>query len=128
MSNSIDEFKDFVKKYPRLKMEVREGKRSWQSIYEEWSLLGDDGSWESYREIQENKTESSDNQEFLKSTLAYIKKINPDDITKTVGTIQKVLGIVQSLNGGNRSNQNNMNFAPCRRVDPLFRRFDDYDD
>ncbi len=127
MGTSIEEFKAFVRQYPGLKREVREGKRSWQSIYEEWTLLGDDGSWDTYKETTESNTSSGEGQEFLKSALQYVKKINPDDITKTIGTIQKVLGIVQSFSGG-KGNQNRINYAPRRRIDPLFRRFDDYDE
>ncbi|QVK18939.1 hypothetical protein KHQ81_04305 [Mycoplasmatota bacterium] len=127
MSNSIEEFKEFIRNYPKLKNEVRDGKRSWQSIYEEWTLLGDDGSWDTYKETMESGVNSDEGQEFLRSALQYVKKINPDDITKTIGTIQKVLGIVQSFSGG-KSNQSHMNYAPRRRVDPLFRRFDDYDE
>lgn len=128
MANSIDDFKGFVKNYPKLKFEVRDGKRSWQSIYEEWTLLGDDGSWDNYKESgSELKVDSAEGQEFLRSALQYVKKINPDDITKTIGTVQKVLSIVQSFNGG-KTNQSKMNYSPRRRVDPLFRRYDDYDD
>lgn len=127
MKNSMEEFKVFVKKYPKLKYEVRDGKRSWQSIYEEWTLLGDDGSWETFKGDQETKLESVEGQEFLKKALNYVKKLNPDDITKSIGTVQKVLSIVQSFNGG-KQQQNKTMYAPRRRVDPLFRRFDDYDE
>ncbi|NLG82118.1 MAG: hypothetical protein GX490_06345 [Bacilli bacterium] len=123
---SIEEFKEFVRKYPRLKNEVREGKRTWQSIYEEWVLLGDDGSWDAYKEETPSNNTSSEGQEFIRSALNYVKKINPDDITKTIGTIQKVLGLVQSFSG-NRTPQR-YPYPPRRRIDPLFRRFDDYDD
>jgi hypothetical protein len=126
MGTSIEQFKEFVKSYPRLKYEVREGKRSWQSIYEEWTLLGDDGSWESYKGNPEAKV-SNEGNEFLNSALKYVKKLNPDDITKTIGTVQKVLGIVQSFGGG-KQNQQKINYTPRRRIDPLFRRFDDYED
>lgn len=126
MGTSIEEFKEFVRKYPGLKHEVRDGKRSWQSIYEEWTLLGDDGSWDSYKTSRENKT-SGESNEIIHSALRYIKKLNPDDITKTINTIQKVLGIVQSF-GGSKQQQQRINYAPRRRIDPLFRRFDDYDD
>ncbi|HEY8364509.1 MAG TPA: spore coat protein YlbD [Haloplasmataceae bacterium] len=127
MGTSIEEFKEFVKQYPRLKYEVREGKRTWQSIYEEWTLLGDDGSWDAYKEVNNNRNSSGEGQEFIHSALKYIKKLNPDDITKTINTVQKVLGIVQSFNSG-RKPSNRINYTPRRRVDPLFRRFDDYDD
>lgn len=145
MEHSIEEFKQFVKEHPSLRYEVRENKRTWQSIYEEWVLIGgDDDSWEEYIESESSKAstsssssslESSDNQEFLKSALNYVKKVKPEDITKTIGNVQKVLGLVQAFTGGANKGQQgkgapnmNMNYRPQRYIDPLFRRFDDYDD
>ncbi|MDF2699537.1 MAG: hypothetical protein K0Q49_1093 [Haloplasmataceae bacterium] len=129
MSSSIDEFKAFAKKYPKLRYEVRDRKRTWQSIYEEWSILGDDGSWDNYKEESKEsaKTESTESSEFLKTALNYVKKVNPDDITKMIGTVSKVAGIISAFNGGSK-NQSQIAGPQRRRVDPLFRRFDDYDD
>ena len=57
MDSQLDEFKQFVRKYPGLKYDVRNGKATWQSIYEEWYLYGEeDSQWEKYKEIP---TESS---------------------------------------------------------------------
>ena len=123
MSNSIEEFKGFVQKYPRLKFEVRDGKRSWQSIYEEWTLLGDDGSWDNYKNESAEKSKGGEGQELLQGALRYIKKLNPDDISRYLGMGQKVLGLFQSFGGGKK-----VNYTPRRRMDPLFRRFDDYDE
>ena len=39
------------------------------------------------------------NIENLKNIMGYIKKINPDSISKTLNTIQKVLQISQSFGG-----------------------------
>lgn len=128
MANSIKEFKKFVKLYPKLKYEVRDKKRTWQSIYEEWSLLGDDGSWDSYKEDEGSKSTSIEGQEFLRSALQYIKKLNVDDITKTMGSIQKVTSLISAFNTGNKQKQNQINYTPRRRVDPLFRRYDEYDE
>jgi len=130
MLNSIEEFKVFVKKHPKLRNEVRDKKRTWQNIYEEWVLLGDDGSWDEYGEEEKKETlaTSAEGQEFLKKALQYVKKLNVDDITKSLGTVQKVVGIVQAFNGGSKKEQQNLNYTPRRRVDPLFRRFDDYDE
>ncbi|ERJ13487.1 spore coat protein YlbD [Haloplasma contractile] len=136
MSKALDEFKEFVRTYPKLKHDVRDGKRSWQSIYEEWVLLGDDGSWDEFKEdaepqpvdAKESKASSSiDSSELLKSALSYVKKLNPDDITKTLSSVQKVVGIFQGLSSGSGDNKQKVNFTPKRRVDPLFRRYDDYD-
>jgi hypothetical protein len=139
MEHSIELFKAFVKKHPKLRDQVREGNHTWQSLYEEWALLGDDDqAWIEYEENGSTPTSSAsssslssqDNQEFLKSALNYVKKINPDDITKYINNAQKVLGLLQMFNGGGNKNQNQaqQNMRPRRHIDPLFRRFDDYDD
>lgn len=49
--SSIDEFKQFIKRHPKLISEVRKQEKSWQEVYENWVLLGEDDSiWDPYRE------------------------------------------------------------------------------
>ena len=50
---------------------------------------------------------TSDN---LKNIWGYIKKINPDSISKTLNTIQKVLQITQSFSGKNPTGLYNANY------------------
>ncbi|BCE14284.1 hypothetical protein RSC3_01640 [Bacillus paralicheniformis] len=38
--SSIDEFKQFIKRHPKLISEVRKQEKSWQEVYENWVLLG----------------------------------------------------------------------------------------
>lgn len=60
VDSQLDEFKNFVRKYPGLKYEVRNGKVTWQSIYEEWYLYGEeDSQWEKYKEIPTQNNDSS---------------------------------------------------------------------
>lgn len=127
MGERLDQFKEFVKGHPKLKFEVRDGKRSWQSIFDEWVLLGsDDSSWSQYIDDKENALASVQNQEFMRSALGYLQKINPDSINKTLGTVQKVLQIVQGISP---SKSNRINYSPReQQPDPLFRRFGRYDD
>ena len=104
MESRIDEFREFVKKYPLIKEDVKNNKRTWQSFYEDWVLLGeDDGIWDIYKS---SKTSSDlGNKELddllttsnIKNIVEYVKKINPDSISKTLNTIQKVLQITQSF-------------------------------
>ena len=100
MSSRMDDFREFVRKYPKLKDEVRDGKTTWQSIYEEWVLYGDKNDWSKYEEKKEeekkNITVSVDS---LKNMFGYIKKINPDDLNKALNTVQKVIQIVQTVGG-----------------------------
>lgn len=51
-NHSINDFKQFVKKHPKLIKEVRKEQRSWQDVYENWVLFGEkDPIWDPYREL-----------------------------------------------------------------------------
>lgn len=53
---SVEKFKEFVKQNPQIIKEVRAGNTTWQELYEDWYLLGEEDSrWDSYKE---NKDEA----------------------------------------------------------------------
>lgn len=119
MASRMDEFRDFVKRHPNVRNDVLNGKRTWQQIYEDWVVLGEgDLMWQPYKNNMD-KTQnqsspkkiedllSSDN---LKTIMGYIKKINPDTLSKTLNTIQKVLQITQSFGGNAPSGLYNANY------------------
>lgn len=104
MESRIDEFREFVKKYPLIKEDVKNNKRTWQSFYEDWVLLGeDDGIWDIYKssktssDLGNKKIDDLLTTSNIKNIVEYVKKINPDSISKTLNTIQKVLQITQSF-------------------------------
>lgn len=115
MASRMNEFREFVSKHPLVRNEVLNGKKTWQAIYEDWVILGEeDGSWKQY-EKKESTTDnkkiedllSSDN---IKNIWGYVKKINPDSITKTLNTVQKVLQITQSFGGKAATGLYNANY------------------
>ena len=104
MESRIDEFRNFVRKYPKIKEAVKNEVKTWQSLYEDWVMLGeDDNVWDIYKETY--KTNDLGNKKIddllttsnIKNIVEYIKKINPDSISKTLNTVQKVLQITQSF-------------------------------
>lgn len=111
MASRIDEFRAFVLQYPKIKDEVASGNTTWQKMYEDWVILGEeDPKWKKY--LGSNSNENNQNEttkpkantieELLSSTsiknvINYVKKIDPDSISKTLNTIQKVLQITQSF-------------------------------
>lgn len=117
----MDEFKEFVKDHPLLKFEVRDGKRTWQNIYEEWVLLGsDDESFKKFVE-KDNATQTVKGQEMIRNIVNYFKKIDPDSLTKTLNNAQKIMSIVQGFTG------NGVKTEAKFTGDPLFdKRFDDW--
>lgn len=99
MTSRMDEFRQFVKKYPKIRDDVINGKKTWQNIYEDWVILGEQSDiWNIYKEPKKETNDflSSDS---IKNIMNYVKKINPDSISKTLNTIQKVLQISQSFGG-----------------------------
>ncbi len=104
MASRMEDFREFVNRYPKLREDVRERKRTWQDIYEEWVLYGEGDNFSQYREKSnniENKASNLNvNMDSVKNMLNYIKKINPDDLNKTLNTVQKVIQIAQTVGGG----------------------------
>ncbi len=113
----MDQFKEFVNKHPLIKFEVRDKTRTWQDVFEEWSLYGE----EPFEKFKENgKEKTVENQETIRNIVGYIKKINPDNITKTLNNAQKIMNIFQGFQPKG---------AALTKLtgDPLFdKRFDDW--
>ena len=113
MDSQLDEFKSFVRKYPGLKNDVRSGKATWQSIYEEWYLYGeDDSQWEKYKEVtqesnqsapatdktkSETKSTTTSNSssatlsgtEMMAQAFQYLQKMDMNKVQQTMTTVQK---------------------------------------
>lgn len=106
MQSRMEEFRSFVSSHEKIKDEVRNGNRTWQNIYEEWVILGEDNpEWEKYKSntdkkvVSQNGNNLSINMDSVKNVIGYIKKINPDDLNKTLNTLQKVIQIAQTVGG-----------------------------
>ncbi len=107
MASRMNEFRSFITKYPGIKDAVASGTSNWQSMYENWVILGEnDPMWQQYKAVSNTKAKTSNNtiedllsQTSIKNVINYIKKIDPDSISKTLNTVQKVLQITQSFNG-----------------------------
>lgn len=113
MASRMNEFRDFVSRYPLVREEVASGKKTWQNIYEDWVILGEENDiWKPYLKKTENKNEGIDllSSENIKNIMGYIKKINPDSISKTLNTVQKILQITQGIGGRPGSGIYNANY------------------
>ena len=130
MSAKLDEFKEFVKRHPLLKQEVLSKKKTWQQLYEDYILLGEDAFNEEKVEESTNKSEkindkkdSISTEDLIKNIMSYVKKIDPDQVTKTVTSIQKVIELLSSFGLGASS----QSLGKKSTGDPLFdKRFDEW--
>jgi hypothetical protein len=124
VDSQLDEFKSFVRKYPGLKNDVRSGKATWQSIYEEWYLYGeDDSQWEKYKEVtqesnqsapatdktkSETKSTTTSNSssatlsgtEMMAQAFQYLQKMDMNKVQQTMTTVQKFIQLFQTMQGG----------------------------
>ncbi|MGL4372471.1 MAG: spore coat protein YlbD, partial [Turicibacter sp.] len=116
MDNQLEDFKKFVRLYPGLRDEVRSGRATWQSLYEEWYLYGEeDSQWEKYKQVNANssnttssadtatQTDSSSTSTTASSTSAtaasgaemmtqafqYLQKMDMNKVQQTMGTVQQ---------------------------------------
>ena len=127
MSAKLDEFKEFIKRHPLLKQDVLAKKRTWQELYEDYVLLGEEAFTDDAEVVEEAKAEvkkkESSTEDLVKNIIGYVKKINPDQVTKTVTSIQKVLELIGSFGAGASSTA----LAKKSTGDPLFdKRFDEW--
>lgn len=126
MSEKLDEFKKFVKAHPLLKTEVSSKRKTWQELYEDFVLLGEDAFTDDNNKANtEAKKVNSNNstEDLIKTIVGYVKKIDPDQVTKTVTSIQKVLELIGGIGAGSASGA----LAKKSTGDPLFdKRFDEW--
>ena len=57
MTSRMEEFRQFVSKYPKIRDDVVSGKKTWQNIYEDWVILGEQRDiWNIYKEQKKETT------------------------------------------------------------------------
>lgn len=132
---SVEQFKQFVKRHPKLVREVRQKKRSWQDIYEEWYLLGEeDETWQQYKgeeSATENNTKDStkkeSNSDLMGQVLNMVKNVDMNELQKHITNVSGALSNVQQLMDQFQSpKQSNQRFDPSTstRHDPFSFRKD----
>lgn len=109
----VIKFKTFINKHPKLIKEIRKNGKSWQDIFEQWILLGEeDIHWQQYKESsEEGKQEQGENEngfklnlkpELIKQIMKYAETMDINKLqeqvqqfSKTISTVQEVVGQYQ---------------------------------
>lgn len=90
-----DKFIMFVRNNPNLVDYVRKNNVSWQSLYEVYSLYGEDKNiWNKYL----NNKDSS-----IEELVNMIKSVNLESVRKIVDSLQKTITLVQNISGNEES-------------------------
>lgn len=96
---SVEQFKEFIQKHPGLIKNVRNEEYTWQELYEDWYLLGeDDPKWANYKGKEGVGTKES--QSDSKLSLNQITKIFKNmDINQVQGHIQQLSQAIGAIQG-----------------------------
>ncbi|MCM3587065.1 YlbD family protein [Mesobacillus maritimus] len=101
---SVQQFKAFVKNNPGLIKEVRDGKATWQELYEDWYLLGEEDSrWESFKdtstESSKEKTESKSEKssEWMPKIISMVKNMDQEQLQGQIGNISQAIAAIQGV-------------------------------
>ncbi|MDE5566109.1 MAG: YlbD family protein [Anaeroplasmataceae bacterium] len=129
MSAKLDEFKEFVKKHPLIKGMVDSKQKTWQELFEDYCMLGEEAfpeeqvKEETAVEVKKETKSLGATEDLIKTVVGYVKKIDPDQVTKTVTSIQKVLELFGGIGGAATGSA----LAKKSTGDPLFdKRFDEW--
>ncbi|MFD1735690.1 YlbD family protein [Bacillus salitolerans] len=98
---SIQKFKVFVKEHPKLKDEVRKNKKTWQELFEEWYLLGEeDEVWQKYKsegeKTQKGKGES-EKTDFMSTIVSAVKNMDLAQMQHHISNVGDAISNIQQL-------------------------------
>ncbi|MGG0944188.1 YlbD family protein [Bacillus subtilis] len=100
-NHSINDFKQFVKKHPKLIKEVRKEQRSWQDVYENWVLFGEsDPIWDPYLEPEEASAavpETPQKNDFVSKMVTAVKKMDVNQMNEQINKMSQSISSLQSL-------------------------------
>lgn len=112
---SVKKFKEYVRAHPELIKQVRSGTNTWQELYEEWYLFGEDDSKgngnvdDGNQSTEDSKKESSPKEEsskkdWMSTVLGAVRNMDPNQLQHHIVSISSALGAIQgvisSLQGG----------------------------
>lgn len=102
---SIEEFKVFVRNHPTLVKDVRRGIYTWQEVFEDWYLLGEeDKVWDEYREVdgavvnpEVEKQQKEEEKDMLSSLFDSLKNVDVQSMQKHVSNLSQALGAISGV-------------------------------
>ncbi|GAC91264.1 hypothetical protein KN10_1700 [Anoxybacillus flavithermus NBRC 109594] len=91
---SIEQFKQFVKKHPKLIEEVRQGKKTWKELYNDWYVFGeDDDMWDEYR----SSDVKQDQGDLMQKLASYVKHLDVNELQTYITNVQQAIASIQEV-------------------------------
>ncbi|MBA2874112.1 YlbD family protein [Thermaerobacillus caldiproteolyticus] len=98
---SVEKFKRFVKKHPKIIQEVRNGQKTWKEFYEEWYLFGeDDEIWEKYKNEKNEKVDQTEKMNsVINKIVSTIKNMDVNEMQQHIANVQQAITAIQNVIG-----------------------------
>lgn len=117
-----EEFKNFVRKNPKLLGYVKKGEMTWQKFYELFDLYGEENDvWAPYLATVSTTSVASTNS--ILDSFSWLKNLDLDSIQEGINSLQRVVGVV-----GDLTNKNTSKETPVKdeyKPRPLYKHFED---
>ena len=122
-----EQFKEFVRKNPRLISYVKNNEMTWQKFYEMYDLYGEsEDAWKEYITKEEVKQEVNEAVNSgvsgltLSQVVNWFKNVDLDGLQEGIGNVQRLLGVVQDFTKKPEESEKNT-YKPR----PLYKHFED---
>ena len=120
-----EEFKEFVKKNPRLITFIKNGDMTWQKFYEIYDIYGDSSdAWKDYLVSNENVSKAAvatTGALGINDIFSWIKNIDLDSLQEGVNSLQRVIGVVKDLGNKDDTTVKKEEYKPR----PIYKHFED---
>ncbi len=126
-----EEFKEFVKKHPRLLKPVQNGETTWQKLYEIYDIYGEEGeAWNDYLKPKNEDRASNTEKAAVGAATGFglaelvnvFKNLDLDSLQNGIGNIQRVLGVIQDF--GRKDNTTDTKKTEYKPR-PIYKHFED---
>lgn len=129
MESKLEQFKKFVKDKPYLANEVKDGKISWQTLYETYDIFGEEHEF--FKQPEEEKpeppqdtetasdTKNKNSEDQISRIVKSLQKIDTKKISDGLDNVKKIVGMIDELRPTGSSSR-----IPSMRIKP-FRRYND---
>ncbi|MGG4266460.1 YlbD family protein [Peribacillus simplex] len=119
---SVDRFREFVKEHPYLVNEVRNKQATWQELFEEWYLLGEDHPrWQADVSVDESKVNSESpsppvkgdqNTELIGTLMSAVKNMDMGQIQQYITNANQAIGAIQGVLSAFQGNKSDDTSTP----------------
>ena len=119
-------FKEFVKLNPEFAYSVKNGKTTWQELYQIYDLYGSESSL--FNQYKKNRiTDNITNSLGVKEIINSLKNINIDNLQENINGLGKAVSFIEDLTNSFKKEEKTKKTKNIKKgkIEPINRFFDD---